>query len=399
MRIAIVSDFHLGYERFREDAYLQARDAFEKAYSMSDMMIMPGDIFDYRHPKPDVIAEAITLFSELSKKDFSAHMVSFEGKGSAYTEKPIVVIPGTHERRSDTAVDPVDLLGLAGIVVNVNRACAIIEKGSERVAVFGIGGVAEERFKETIEELAFRPVEGAFNIFMFHQSLYELLPFNKEFLHIEELPEGFDLYVDGHIHNKVESKCHGKPFLIPGSTVLTQLKEGEQEDKGFFIFDTEKMTYSFHPINSRKFVMLKIDVSGQDPSKAEEEINSRIKSTISSNGSAKPVIRIELKGRMKEGFKASDLNISKMPASYPEAIVEIARTNVDDASSAREIADLRQGLLENVPIKDYGMALFLDRLKASNYSMKISPSKLFEILSSDSKKDTAISKAVEELFS
>ncbi|MCL5008358.1 MAG: hypothetical protein M1156_00505, partial [Candidatus Marsarchaeota archaeon] len=152
-------------------------------------------------------------------------------------------------------------------------------------------------------------------------------------------------------------------------------------------------------VERQKFVMLKIDVSGQDPSKAEEEINSRIKSTISSNGSAKPVIRIELKGRMKEGFKASDLNISKMPASYPEAIVEIARTNVDDASSAREIADLRQGLLENVPIKDYGMALFLDRLKASNYSMKISPSKLFEILSSDSKKDTAISKAVEELFS
>ena len=397
MKIAILSDFHFGYERFREDAYVQAREAFEKAYSVSDMMIMPGDIFDYRHPKPDVIAEAITLFGELSKKEFLAHVSSFDGKGQLYTNKPIILIPGTHERRSDTEVDPTDLLSLAGFAVNINMGKVVVEKDGEKVAVFDIGGVAEERFKETIEQLAFKPVPDAFNVFMFHQSLYELLPFSKDFMHVEELPEGFDLYVDGHIHNRVEMKCHGKPFLIPGSTVLTQLKEGEQEEKGFFVFDTEKKSYTFHKISSRKFVMLKVDVSGEDPSRVMESIEKKIKEVVAS-GTEKPVIRVELKGRMKDGFKASDLDVSKVPASHPDAIVEIGRGSVVE-EEGKDAVELQSGMLGNLSIRDYGVGIFLEKLKANGYSLKVSPSRLFEILSSDGKKDAAVSKAIEELFS
>ena len=44
MKIAILSDFHLGYERFKEDAYVQAREAMEKAAGLCDMLIIPGDI-------------------------------------------------------------------------------------------------------------------------------------------------------------------------------------------------------------------------------------------------------------------------------------------------------------------------------------------------------------------
>ncbi len=397
MKIAILSDFHLGYERFRDDAYTQAREAFEKAYSMSDMMIMPGDIFDYRHPKPDVIAEGITLFRELSKKEFHARVSLFEGKGELYTNKPVILIPGTHERRSDTDVDPTDILSLAGLAVNINMGKVVVEKGNEIVVVFGVGGVAEERFKETIDRLAFKPVDGAFNIFMFHQSLYELLPFSKDFMHVEDLPEGFDLYVDGHIHNRVEMKCHGKPFLIPGSTVLTQLKEGEQEDKGFFIFDTEKKTYAFHKISSRKFVMLKIDVSGEDPRSVMETIDKRIKETTGSS-TERPVIRVELKGRMKEGFKASDLDVSKVPASHANAIVEITRGSIVE-DGKEENVELQSGMLGNVSVRDYGISIFLEKLREHGYSLKVSPSRLFEILSAEGKKETAVVKAVEELFS
>ncbi|MCL5413496.1 MAG: hypothetical protein M1569_03795 [Candidatus Marsarchaeota archaeon] len=62
MKIAILSDFHLGYERFREDAYRQAEEALTRAAGLADAMIIPGDIFDNRMPRPDVIAEAINLF-------------------------------------------------------------------------------------------------------------------------------------------------------------------------------------------------------------------------------------------------------------------------------------------------------------------------------------------------
>ncbi len=400
MRIAIVSDTHLGYERFREDAFIQAKEALEQAQSVSDMIIMPGDIFDYRHPKPDVIAEAIIIFGGLSKKEFPSKVTSFEGKSPLYTDKPIILIPGTHERRSDTAVDPTDLLSLAGLVVNVSMGKAVVEKNGEKVAVFGVGGVAEERFKDTLTQLAFKPVDGAFNILMFHQSLYELLPFSKDFMHIEELPEGFDLYVDGHIHNKVELKCHGKPFLVPGSTVLTQLKDGEQEQKGFFVFDTEKKSYAFHPISSRRFVVVKVDVSGEEPNRVSEKIEECIKAAVASGSKAeKPLIRVELKGKMKEGFKASDLDVNRIASAHQEAIVEVARNNVEELASGKDVEDLQSGMLENLSIRDYGMGIFLEKLRANGYSLKVSPSRLFEILSSDGKKDAAVSKAIEELFS
>jgi len=62
MKIAIVSDLHLGYERFYEDAYLQAKEALEKASSMADMLIIPGDLFDNRSPKPEVLAQGMNIF-------------------------------------------------------------------------------------------------------------------------------------------------------------------------------------------------------------------------------------------------------------------------------------------------------------------------------------------------
>src|SRR5271163_3084646 len=126
MKIAILSDFHLGYERFREDAYKQAKEALGKAAEMADVIVIPGDIFDNRTPKPDVIAEAINLFRDLSKRQWGAKVVDFVGEGKNYTGVPIIAIPGTHERRAQDAIDPVDLLGLTGLVVDISNATAIV---------------------------------------------------------------------------------------------------------------------------------------------------------------------------------------------------------------------------------------------------------------------------------
>src|SRR5271170_4528321 len=175
MKIAILSDFHLGYERFREDAYRQAEEALNKAAGMADLIVIPGDIFDNRTPKPDVLAEAINLFRNLSKKQWDAQVVDFTGEGQNYSKIPVLAIPGTHERRAQDVMDPVDLLGLTGLVVDVSNATAIVEMDGEKVAVVGIGGIADERFREIVIEADPKPVPGTFSVFMFHESVYELL--------------------------------------------------------------------------------------------------------------------------------------------------------------------------------------------------------------------------------
>ena len=53
--------------------------------SLADMIIVPGDIFDFRHPKTQkIIAEAINLFPATCQQYYSSRVVSFDGKGNLH---------------------------------------------------------------------------------------------------------------------------------------------------------------------------------------------------------------------------------------------------------------------------------------------------------------------------
>ncbi len=399
LKIAIVSDLHLGYERFREDAFKQAEQALEMAASSADAIIIPGDIFDMRVPKPDVLAEAINLFRNLSKKEWRSRVETTEAVNRNYTSVPIIAIPGTHERRAQGVENPVTLLGLAGLLVDVSDGYAVLQKGDEKVMVYGIGGVSEERFLDTIRKLDPKPLQGHFSIFMFHQSTYELLPFSEDFVTFDDLPEGFDLYVDGHIHSRVEKKVHGKPFLIPGSTVLTQLKDSEQEEKGFYIYDTVANTYSFQKIKSRAFFVVKVDIGNKGAEALVKEIKESIEEALT-RGSKSPIIRVQMSGKLKKDARSIDIDYQGIIKGYEgRAVVEIARPGVEDIEAITDVDALRKGSLDNMSVKDYGLGIFMERLKESKYNLDISPTELFELLSSETTKEKAVKKALEELFS
>lgn len=396
MRIAILSDFHLGYERFREDAFVQAEEALNKAAELADAIIIPGDIFDMRVPKPDVIAEAINLFRNLSKKKWDAQVTELIGEGTSYTKLPIIAIPGTHERRAQDAADPVDILGLAGLLIDVSNATAVVEQNGEKVAIRGIGGIADERFREVIQEFRPQPIEGAFNIFMFHESLYELLPFSEEFLRYNELPEGFDLYVCGHIHSRVEADVRGKKLLIPGSTVLTQLRDGEQDRKGLYIYDTKTMTHEYVHINSRKFVMKKISVSGKNEGAIVSEAESIINAAVESS-KERPVVRIVIDGKLPKG-SSIEIDINDLSRKYREkAIVEISKAGIT-ADSVKEVSGTGM-VFDKMSVKDYGIGVFVEKLKQQGVTTgPISPVELLDILSSDDPKEKTVKRALEELL-
>lgn len=395
MRIALLSDFHLGYERFREDAYRQAEEALALAAESADVLLIPGDIFDNRQPSPEVLAEAITLFRELSKRKWKAGVVDFSGEGRNFTSIPIIAIPGTHERKAEGVEDAVDLLGLAGLLVDATNATVIVGKEGEKIAVRGLGGIADDRFREIVARENPKPVNGMFNVLFFHQSVYELLPFDKEYITLDELPKGYDLYVNGHIHAKVETTAHGKPFLISGSTVLTQLKAGEQERKGFFVYDTEKGDYAFHQIRSRRFILLKITVDGKDPATIEREIGTLIEKNC---GDDRPILRIELSGKVKDGFKNMQIETQEIIKRYSDsAIVELGRSGIEAAASKKS-EGLGSRLAEGVSIKDYGLGIFAERLRENKYALDRNPKELFDTLSSDEGKEKIVKKAIGQLL-
>ena len=71
MRIAVISDLHLGFkfgEERGEDAFRNANEAFSKALEEKvNLILLPGDIFHDKVPRPEIIGRAIELFARLNK--------------------------------------------------------------------------------------------------------------------------------------------------------------------------------------------------------------------------------------------------------------------------------------------------------------------------------------------
>ena len=398
MKIAIVSDLHIGYERFAEDAFKQAKEALEAASAMADAIIIPGDIFDKRAPKPDAIADALNIFRELSRKKWTAS-AEIRGSGTAFTNVPILAIPGTHERTSAGKENALKLLALAGMLIDISESTAVISSRGENVAVFGLGGISEERVKEKLKELDPKPINGMYSIFMFHQSIYELLPFNADFIKYEDLPEGFDLYVDGHIHNAVEAKVHGKPFLIPGSTVLTQMKDAEQGSKGFILLDTKDSTHEFIPINSRKFFSIRLEFKDSSTRHILEKCEEEIKQVIL-KGASKPIIKVHLEGTMQAGLQFGSLNLKPITSKYGnDAFIEIDQSKLTIPELAKSIEGIHENKIGDLAIKDLGASFMNAKLKELAFDNAIDAHGLFELLDepSQSKKQKIVDDALKFL--
>jgi len=399
MKLAIVSDLHIGYERFEEDAYNQAREALFAASEEADVILIPGDVFDKRSPKPDVIAQAINIFRDVSRKQWKARVVDFKSSNGnkAYTDIPIIAIPGTHERVAEGKENVLRLLALAGLVVDASESQVTVELNGERVAVFGLGGVSEERVREILQRLDPKPVSGVFNIFMMHQSVYELLPFSGDTIRYDELPKGFDLYINGHIHSMVEATVHDKKFLIPGSTVLTQLKDNEQDPKGFILFDTKDYSHKFRPINSRKFVVVDARIDGASPKLVTKRCEEEIEKVLAQHKN-RPIVRIKLHGSIASGFTNIDMPLKSIVSKYSQkAIVEIDSSKLKSIESESGIKNLQEGSIGGMSIKELGMTTFLAKLRESKVDGDFDAQHLFEILSSDQNKEKKLKSALELL--
>ncbi len=397
MKLAIVSDLHIGCDRFADDALAQAKEALELASKQADAILLPGDIFDKRFPKPEVIADAIELFRPLADKQWNAKVESFSSKSNKiYTKLPVIAISGTHERTAEGKDNPLALLGLAGFLIDTSESTTIIEKDGERVAIFGLGGLSEDHVREKLKELNPTPVNGAFNIFMFHQSVYEMLPFNEGFIRYDELPQGYDLYLCGHIHSRIEASVYGKKLLVPGSTVLTQFKDAEQEKKGFILFDTSTNSHTFEYINSRRFVVKELQFEDAAPAAVLESCEAAIEQSLG-NGADKPIIKLSLKGTIAMGYSGADLGIHALAPKYAgKALINIDSSKLTSPEIVGSTEAIRDGKFGGMSVKERGMSILYEKLKERKFE-SADTQKLFEMLSDASSKEKILKNVMEFL--
>jgi len=126
----------------------------------------------------------------------------------------------------------------------------------------------------------------------------------------------------------------GGKLLIPGSTVITQLREDEAQKKGYYVIDTVWKKAEFVEIESRPFVLARIEATGEGAAEIRAMIETEISKIMARGWKQKPIIRIVVEGSMAssdagmEGFERED------------AIVYV-EMQAEGATLAQEIEKLR----------------------------------------------------------
>jgi len=349
MKIAVIGDTHLGYPRFYSDSFVQAEAAFTDADKKADLILFLGDLYDSRIPSLQVLGEAVSLFRKL--------------------KTPVYAIHGNHERRSRGALNPVELLAKAGLLVHLHFSSAIFENEGEKVFLAGFGNVPDDLARKAFERVREKipPNKDLFSILLLHQSFKEYV-YGETLSSIHELePLNYSLYLNGHIHVQKEG-MDGK-FLIPGSTVLTQLTKEETKPKGYLIYNTLTKTHEFVEIPSKKFILEEVEFNDASPNEVKDKLQNLVSLFRKDNPNS--IIKFRLTGTLAQGFKSSDLSLFWDEAIYLD-------NRINERHLKHEIKKLRELREHKVSLKDFSEQKLRERLegKVSLYEPHI----LFEHL-------------------
>lgn len=334
------------------------------------MILVPGDIFDSRVPRQDVLAKALNIFFHAKTISCDTELIEIKGKEQEIhhlnrTGIPVVAIAGTHERRGKDMTNPVNLLDTIGFLIGLHSNTAIYGKGKEKVAITGISGVPEAFAREVFKKIDPKPEEGCTNILLMHQSVgkYVYTDERSPGLDIEDLPEGFDLIVNGHIHWRNDCMIGPKKdtlFLIPGSTLTTQVRANEAEkEKGVTIYDTITGKTDFIPLKTqRKVIYKEMECKGRSITEIKEQVIEYLSGLEKESYTKKPVVRIKLTGKIDTNNSRIDL--SDIITANRDRYILSFRNSLNSREQDRNIRLMSELMENSVSVDSMGLEIMKD---------------------------------------
>jgi len=358
MKIGIVGDLHIGMRmhrgKFREDACRQANEAMDLASRHSDIVIQTGDVFDIDNPSIEDMACAADAFR----------------KSNLNGKRPIV-IHGNHERRIKGMVTPINIFSNAGIAEYVHSEYFSMEKDGEKINFLCIGHVPDDKARDVIEHLKEKDMKEGFNVLVMHQSIREFVPNADEgMLNLAYLDGlGFDLVINGHIHKRYISES--KRIVIPGSTVAAKLDETElNEPRSITIFDTETRQFDRIELTQKRGVYKIMEIENLTPTQAVENIEE-LYGAIKEANPGENIIKIKVKGTLKQGFERRDIVIKEKPDAIMDTNDVVGEEIREKIKLIREMSREKKPMLERIEeMLDNGL----------KGKMKSRPSGLYRIL-------------------
>lgn len=388
MKIAILSDFHFGFaynSELENDSFENAEEAVQRALD-SDLVLLAGDIFDSRLPRTGVWASAIkVLVKPLLKENTGVKLVQSSKQLKEISKRtlnhlPVVSLHGTHERRSKGETNAVETLENAGLLIHLHCQSIVFEKNGIKVAIHGMSGVPERFAKDVLYQWGPKPIEGCFNILMLHQSIEPFIysPLDPPTLNLSNLPKGFDLIVDGHLHLAGQEKANSTLILFPGSTITTQLEKNESEaEKGFYQVEFDKeLKISFIPLKgSRKFFYDEIKI---EAGLLRDQVESKINGILNQNFSKKPIIKLRISGDEAEVLNQELRDIERKYSG--QAIINFAK-ELDTPGIAKKIEFLRNLREQNLSVEEIGTQILKKSLEELKFDSGFDFEQAFNLLS------------------
>ena len=388
MRISILSDFHFGFaynSELENDSFENAEEAMQKALD-ADLILITGDIFDSRLPKTGVWARAIKILVKPLLRESSGVKLIQSSKDLKEISKrtlqhlPVVVLHGTHERRGKDEVNAVEALDNAGLLIHLHCQTVVFEKNRIKIAVHGMSGVPERFAKDVLQQWNPKPVEGCFNILMLHQSIDPFIysPLEPPSLNLSNLPKGFDLIVDGHLHIPGQEKTDNTIIVFPGSTIVTQLELNEAEtEKGIYQIDLDQnIKINFVPLeNNRKFFYKEIKLEGGS---VREQIESEINRILGKELIKSPIIKLRIFGKETEVL---DQELRDIERKYSgQAIVSFVK-ELETPEIAKKIEFLRNLREQKLSVEEIGFQILKKNLEELKFDAIFDHEQAFGMLS------------------
>lgn len=390
MLISILSDLHFGYgskTRLEDDSFENAQETISKSLD-SDLILIPGDIFHSRIPTTETWAKTLKTLSKplLTKNNGIKLVKTIDKELDEISERslsriPVLALHGTHERRGKNQINVIQALEKTGFLIHLHCNGLIFQKGEQKVAIQGMSGVPERYAKQILDKWDPKPVEGCYNILILHQSIepYVYSPLEPPSLNLTNLPLGFDLIVNGHVHTKDMTKIDNTQLLLTGSTIVTQMKKEEAEiSKGFHQVEIgEETKINFIPLeNNRKFfykeLELKSDLTIRD------QIEATLDETLKEEFKKKPIVKIKIFGK-ETGIIEKELR--EIEKKFSDKAIIYFQKELESEEMTKKIELLRNLRERKLSIEETGLQLLKKNLDELKFTSTFDYESLFRLLS------------------
>jgi exonuclease SbcD len=391
------SDLHLGYSQYGLEARRQDFDnAFaeivEKTIELKpDFIIIAGDLFHQARPSNVTLENAIRNFKRLRDAGI-----------------PVLTVDGSHDSAPNTITGTILYpLDSAGLIYHLPRHEGACWRKPGCCYVYGVPNFrsrrkTEEALPAFMTENPPTPDPAVSNIFVFHAAV-DLPSVKPPYIEAETppelLPEGFEYYAAGHVHEPFIGKFKTGLLAYSGSTETVSYNEAKKK-KGFYhvkVNEKGKVSQEFVELSSpRRFVILEQDFSGMTSAKITELAVQLVRSA---DGDGTVIIPV-FKGMLPAEASRAEVDIARIRSAAEKALLVHPVVLLKESAVSDEIVrSIFESEFKDLKTKafEYFLQIFSERYSREE-AEKIAHSALSLIEPLTRKQEEKVKQTIEELL-